>query len=186
MNKLRFTSVLIIAALIITACSSDFANEEMEPETSMLKTRAKKRVKSGGEGDPIIDYRSKRFINAGSENITAIDSTGTFGCYVYWEKKSLRSIDMNNRLNLRPIDGYAYYYQGDDPNVIIISASAIIDGPIDINQNADIKVEFIYSKKIFYYDNTLHKDTFLIVHPQIIKSITHYFSGVDENNYANQ
>lgn len=51
MNKLRFTSVLIIAALIVTACGSDYATDEMEPETLKVKTHAKKKVAAGGEGN---------------------------------------------------------------------------------------------------------------------------------------
>ena len=48
MNKLRFTSVLIITALIVTACGSDFATDEMEPEFQ-VKTRAMKKVRASGE-----------------------------------------------------------------------------------------------------------------------------------------
>lgn len=50
MNKLRFTSVLIIAALIVTACGSDYATDEMEPDFQ-LKTRAMKKVGASGEGN---------------------------------------------------------------------------------------------------------------------------------------
>lgn len=69
MNKLRFTSVLIIAALIVTACGSDFATDEMEPEVSRVKTRAKKKVGAGGEAEPTLGPNERIYFFQGNKNL---------------------------------------------------------------------------------------------------------------------
>lgn len=70
MNKLRFTSVLIIAALIVTACGRDFATDEMEPETLKVKTHAKKKVEAGGEAEPQPGPNERLYFYSGHKDLT--------------------------------------------------------------------------------------------------------------------
>ncbi len=185
MKKLRLASVLTFVTLLLTGCYNDIADDEMEPETLKAKTHAKRKVAvdvEGGDTDPIIDYRSRRFIKQGSQNAEEHDANGHFGCYVYWERRSLRSIDMNNQVSVRPVDGHSRYYQGNDENILTSTAKAQIEEPIDINQNGNIKVTFEYSKKVFYRDEHLLKDTFRIEHHELSKTVSHYFEGEDEND----
>lgn len=185
MKVLRLTSVLL-AVVAMTACNSDIITDDMEAEN--VKTMARRKVQNGGEPGNggswgKDDRRGNITVNAGTR--IYVGENG-FGCAVSWDQKTLRDFDANNRLRVEMQEGTNAYYTGSDTTIIDVTASAELEGIINISQNVTIKATFAYSKRIYKgYDPVKQKKIYEYrsQSPKVVRK-DYYLTGVDNNDYS--